>query len=302
MKKVDIAVIGGGPAGLAATAYALHAQLDVLLCAPELGGKVGYEFALRGQPPVDTVWGADLVQRFMNDVRSHLGHYTSDTITKVALADDGSFRLARQAGGQDILARTVIVATGAEPQRLYVPGEADYMGRGVSFSAVSHAPLCRDRVVAVVGGGQRARSAALELAHIAKEVFWLPTYTRDAPDKVKDAITHLPNVAVFNGWEVERILGDDFVTGLVLSGGNRAAREVAVDAVFVELGLVRNANLVRAVSSTSTRRRATSASTSGAQPVAPVSMPQATSLTPMPSRCPLPLARASKRPSVPGTT
>ena len=154
----DVAILGGGPTGLAAAAYTLYARLRVALVSPDLGGKVSYPFVLRGEPAVDTVWGAgfvhELEQRVIRDLHEHI----QDSASRVEAANDGSFQV-EFSEGTTIGARAVVVATGARPQRLFVEGEMEYWGRGLSFSAVSHAPLFGNRTVAVVGGGDRALRA-----------------------------------------------------------------------------------------------------------------------------------------------
>src|SRR5690606_39594063 len=98
--------------------------------------------------------------------------HIQDQVTQVMRLPDDHFQLAI-ADGSQIRARAVIVATGAAAQRLYVAGEKEYTGRGVSFSAVSHAPFFKDRMVAVVGGSQLTLIAALELSQIARHVHLL---------------------------------------------------------------------------------------------------------------------------------
>jgi thioredoxin reductase len=241
----DVAILGGGPAGLAAAAYTLHAQLRVALVSPDLGGKVSYPFVLRGAPAVDTVWGAGFVHELEQLVSRELQHHIQDSAGRVEAAHDGTFRIGLNSGDA-IEAKAVVVATGARPQRLFVAGEMEYWGRGLSFSAVSHAPLFGGRSVAVVGGGDRAIRAVRLLTPFVEHLFYVAARPQHISDPaVADRVLAHPKVSVFQGWEVQQISGDDFVTGIDLVGVNGEVRALAVEGVFVQFGLLPNNSAIR---------------------------------------------------------
>ena len=243
MTVYDVAIIGGGPSGLAAATYTTGFQMNTVLVAPSLGGKVGYDFTLRGHPRANPVWGLSTVLEFEEQVQQQSITHTADEVAQVTQAPGGNFQLALASGNQ-LQARTVIVATGAKPQRLYVPGEQEYWGKGLSFSAISHAGLFRDRTVAVVGNTKRTQTAILKLATIAKQIYWLSTTTHEATHAFLRQLENHPHVTSLFGWEVQRVLGDSYVTGLEIAAGY-TTREVAVDGIFVELGLIPNIEFVR---------------------------------------------------------
>jgi thioredoxin reductase len=147
--------------------------------------------------------------------------------------------------GQSLTTASAILCTGVQPQRLYVAGEKEFIGRGVSYSATSHARFFRNRNVAVVGG-ERALEAVLKLAAIAKRVYYILAKQSELVDspRVQKAL-HDPKIVIFRDWEVQAIRGDQFVTDLDLVGINGETRALAVEGVFIELGFVPNNELVR---------------------------------------------------------
>jgi thioredoxin reductase len=242
--EYDVAIVGGGPAGLAAACYALQAQLRVALVTPTLGGKVSYSFQLRGLPAVESVRGIELVQQFAAYVEAKVTTTIPQKAKHVTRCRDGGFQLTLE-NSELLSARSLILCTGAQPQRLYIAGEHDFMGRGVSFSAISHAQFFRKRNVAVIGG-DRALDAAVKLAAIAKRVYYILAHERELDDSpLSETAQRNPKILIFRDWEVQQILGDQFVTGLGLVAVNGETRSIPVEGVFVELGLLPNNELVQ---------------------------------------------------------
>jgi thioredoxin reductase len=242
--EYDIAVIGGGPAGLAAASYGLQAQLRVALIAPSLGGRVSSPFQLRGLPAVESVRGAELVQQFAAYVEAKITTMVPLGADYLTADRHGDFQVTLE-NGELLSAASVILCTGAKAKRLHVPGEDEFVGRGVSFSATSHAQFFRNRNVAVVGG-ERALNDALKVAAIAKHVSYIVGPDAHSQSlRLLEAASHDPKISIYPNWKVQEIVGDHFVTGVVLAAGQGETRRLAVDGIFVELGLLPNNDLAR---------------------------------------------------------
>jgi NADH-dependent peroxiredoxin subunit F len=236
----DLLVVGGGPGGIAAAAYGLHLGLDTLLISPDLGGRVNQIFAINGTHYAHTVYGADLVRTFASKV-TYQAHRTT-IVTAIEKIPTG-FRLTLE-NGEVRESRALVLATGAKPRLLYVPGEERLWARGLSYSAISHAPLFANLTVAVIGNDRRAQVAALELSLVANRVFFITPQPQFLDPALMERINERGNTSLFQGWEVIAIEGDDYVTGISLQNIQRHTREIPLNGVVVELGLLPNSEWV----------------------------------------------------------
>jgi len=257
----DLIILGGGPAGLTAAIYALRRRLNVLLISRDLGGKTNYRLQLPNISHHLIINGEETVSRFANEIEYLEFARVLDVADRVEALEHNGVAAGYKVhvrDGQEFTTRALIVATGANARRLNVPGEAEYLGRGVVYSAVSYASLFVDGVVAVVGDGPLALRSVAELAGIARHVT-LVAHTADGLDSALGRrLVGLPNVTLLTGYQVEAVVGDTYARGVTVThvagqngnGHNRAAhaegghREIAADAIFVELGLVPNTDLL----------------------------------------------------------
>jgi thioredoxin reductase len=238
----DLIIIGGGPAGLTAAIYALRKRLNVLLITKDLGGKTNFRLQL---PDLDhhlVINGEEVVNHFVNEIEYLDFAREMDKVEKIERTPDGYAVSVK--GGKEYRTRALIVATGAQGRRLNVPGERDYMMRGLCYSAVSYAPLFIDRETTVIGDSGLALRAAAELAQIAKHVTLVAPTHGDLDSALGRRLQAMPNVLLYEGYQVDRVLGDEYARTLVISRAGRT-HEVKSDAFFVELGLVANTDMVQ---------------------------------------------------------
>jgi thioredoxin reductase len=230
----DLIVLGGGPAGLTATSYALRKRLNVLLITKDLGGKTNYRLQLPFVEKHLVINGEETVNRFVNEVEYLDFARQFDKAEKVEKMD-GGFRV-KTSQGHEFETRAVIVATGAIGTLMDVPGEKEFMMRGLCYSAVSYAPLFIDREVCVIGDRKLALRSVAELAHIAKRVTMVAPSHGELDSALGRKVLNDPKVEVLEGYRVEAVLGDTHARKLIVRQ-NGSKRELEAEAFFVELAL-----------------------------------------------------------------
>ena len=172
METIDIAVIGGGPAGLTAALYAARARAKTVVFETALpGGQIVTTDWVENYPAFpEGVSGAELSD-LMYRQAEHFGAEFRTFASIESIVPQGLDFVLTDSEGETILAHSVILATGAVPRRLGVPGEAEYTGRGVSWCATCDGALFRGKTVAVIGGGDAAAEEALFLTKFAEKVY-----------------------------------------------------------------------------------------------------------------------------------
>jgi alkyl hydroperoxide reductase subunit F len=244
VKVWDVAVVGGGPAGLSAAMYAARKSLATILITHDLGGQVGITHTITNYPGLPVVTGPDLVrlmfeQAYMYGIERMIG----ERVTGIDV--DGRAKVLTLASGKQIKARTVIVATGANKRRLDIPGESEYMGRGVVYCSTCDGPFYRNATIAIVGGGNSALEAAVEMSGIARKAYVVSRGEWTADSYLVDKARGSQTLQPVRGFEPVEIKGDEVVRELVLrnikSGKQRVLK---VDGVFIEVGLFPNSDFV----------------------------------------------------------
>lgn len=239
----DLIILGGGPAGLTAAAYAIRKRLDVLLISPDLGGKTrGHMYLPDNLERFQVITGEDVVNRFKNQLEYLEFAHKLERVERVQAIEGGYAVVTTEGKRYD--ARAIIVATGSGAVKLNVPGESKYRLHGLAYSAVSYAPLFIDRTAAVVGEGELGVRSALELAQIARRVYFIIPSPAVLDSALGKKLQAAGNVTVLDGHTVKEIKGDErYARGIVVSKDGEDA-ELAVDVTFVELDLLPHSECV----------------------------------------------------------
>ncbi|MBN1954440.1 MAG: NAD(P)/FAD-dependent oxidoreductase [Anaerolineae bacterium] len=238
----DMTVIGGGPAGITAAVIALNSRMETLIIAERWGGQTTYGMELEDTEGREVITGETLLDSFRRqlDYLDFARHF--DTVTRV-VPEEGHF-VIHTADDDRFEALTLVIATGAKPQRLNVPGETLLAGRGLSYSAASHAGLFLGKDVAVVGNGRRAQWATASLARKAHRVYLLAPEPL-VPTPLAQKLNKMDTVEVLEGATVQQVVGAKFVEGVVAAMPDGQSREIPVKGVFVKLTRTPNSALVR---------------------------------------------------------
>lgn len=238
----DLVIIGGGPAGLTAAIYAIRKRLNVLLISKDLGGKTNFHLKLPDQESYLVIKGVDVVDKFRRELEYLDFAHRMDAV-KTVTRQDNHF-VVHLAEGEELLAKAVIVATGAKQQLLDVPGEREYLSRGLCYSAVSYAPLFIEKKAVVIGNGELALRSTAELATVAESVHLVgPTGTvLESPlgQKLKEA----PNVTILEGYQVTKVLGNGYAERIVVEDPSGVESDIPADGTFVEKALLPNSAMV----------------------------------------------------------
>lgn len=239
----DLIIIGGGPAGLTATAYAIRKRLNCLLISPDLGGKAMARMLVEGADTYQVIDGAEQIRRFRNEIEYLEFARILEKATR--LEQVGQHFAVTTASGRTLEARAVILATGADAVRLQVPGADRYFLRGVAYSTVSYAPLYIDKIVALVGAGSMALRGVAELAQIVKELFWIAPTHGELDTPLGRRLRAADHVTLLENWTPVAVEGDQFARQLMVRSLAGEQRSLEVSAVFVELGLKPHSELVQ---------------------------------------------------------
>ncbi|AOY58310.1 MULTISPECIES: thioredoxin-disulfide reductase [Desulfococcus] len=241
----DLVIIGGGPAGLTAGLYGARARLRTLLLEGHLpGGQVLITDWVENYPGYpDGITGVDLV-RGMTEQAQRFG-MAMETLKVDAVVQDGSLKIV-SGEGREIRTHAVIIATGASPRKLGVPGEDQFFGKGISSCATCDGPFYKDRVVAAVGGGDTAVQESVFLTRFAGKVYLIHRRDRLRAEKI------LQERALAN--EKIEVLWDTVVTGVsglthvenihIRNLKTGEARTLRADAFFVWIGIRPNADFI----------------------------------------------------------
>lgn len=243
--EYDVAVVGAGPAGAAASIYAARKGLKTALVAESVGGQVSETRGIENLISVPYIEGPELA----GQLRTHMDAYAIDLFEHRRLQEmvAGEKKTLLLNSGERLHARSVIVATGAKWKELGIPGEKEYIGRGVAFCPHCDGPFYKGRDVAVIGGGNSGIEAAIDLAGIVGSVTVLEFAPSLNADRVLvEKVNALPNVTVITNAATTEITGDgDAVTGLRYTDrASGETRQIDVPGVFVQIGLLPNSGPV----------------------------------------------------------
>lgn len=243
-EALDLVIVGAGPAGIAAAIYASRAKLSfVILEKSFTGGQIVNTYEIENYPGIKATSGFELSTMFREHAEDLDVEFLSEEVSEIIT--EGPIKKV-VTNSQTYEAKTVILATGASWKKLGAPGEDKFSGMGVSYCATCDGAFYREKVTAVVGGGDVAVEDAIYLSRLCKKVYLI--HRRDELRAVKVLQEHLfkiDNIEILWDTEVKEIAGDQFVEHLSVVNNKSGQEQVLdVNGVFVAVGSDPNSELV----------------------------------------------------------
>jgi len=241
----DVIIIGAGPGGLAAAIYAQRAELSSLVIerAPVAGGQIINTYEVDNYPGIPGVSGYALAEKMQEHCRRLEVAFKEAEVQEIA--DEGAVKKIVLEGGEILETKTVIAATGAVNKTLGVPGEEELAGMGVSYCATCDGAFFKNKVTAVVGGGDVAVEDAIFLARLCKKVYLI--HRRDsfrAAKTLVSALAKYENVELVLDSVVDEIRGEDMVEAVTVHNVKSGeAKTLEVNGVFLAVGTKPNSEL-----------------------------------------------------------
>ena len=232
----DLIIIGGGPAGLTAAIYAIRKRLNILLLSKDLGGKTNYHLSVPWIEDYHVIRGQEVVAKFRTELEYLDFAHQLEVVEKVEKKDNHFIVITK--GGAILESKAVILATGTRQVLMDVPGEKEFMMKGLCYTALSYAPLFIDKSVMVIGDADLALRSAGELATVAKEVTMVCTDDKNMDTPLGHKLQQAQNVKIVKGCEIVEVQGDEYARKLVLKDKSGRIHEYSADGIFVEKALM----------------------------------------------------------------
>lgn len=232
----DIAIIGGGPAGLTAALYARRANKSVVVLEKgSFGGQITYSPKVENIPGFLSLSGNEFAEKLVEQVLEQ----GADVECAEVLSISGNEIKTIHTDDGDYQAKAVIIATGAKHRMLGLPREEEFVGEGISFCAVCDGAFYSGKTVAVIGGGNSALQEALLLSDLAEKVYLVQNLDYlTGEDKLQEQLKAKENVEIILGNVVDSLIGDTELSGINVKNAGGEIRELTIDGMFVAIGLV----------------------------------------------------------------
>ncbi len=231
----DLVIIGMGPAAITAGIYGARKKLEILVLAESSSWQINSAPIVENYPGFKSISGSELFKKIKEHIDSYGVETKEEKVEKIELSKENIFKL--KTANSEYAAKTVIVASGKLPKTLDVPGEKEFIGRGISHCATCDGPLFSGKDIAVVGGGNAGMETALELLNYANKIYILEITDRFWGDETnQEKLKESGKAEFILNAETKEIKGEKFVKALAYQDKKTGEiREIKVDGVFVEI-------------------------------------------------------------------
>lgn len=237
IKKLDLIIIGGGPAGLTAAMYAARARLDALLLENEIvGGQVRNSYTIENYPGFKSVDGGELADIFQQQAEALGANIDEfDSIQKIDISNDKKIIETEKYIYEP---KAIIIATGASPKRLPIPQEGKFSGRGIHYCAICDGAMYQGKKIAVVGGGNSALEESIFLTRFAEKVYLIRRYDYFKGEQALiDEVFKHPKIEVLLNEDLAEAKGKEFLESVTIKNTKtQEFSDLEVSAVFGCIG------------------------------------------------------------------
>ncbi|UCG55086.1 MAG: FAD-dependent oxidoreductase [Dehalococcoidia bacterium] len=240
----DMIIIGAGPAGLSASVYAARKQLKTLLISVDIGGQINNTLAVENYLGYQFIEGSEMIDKFNTQLEKYAIEQEIGSKVSQIRKIEGGFQIITD-NINTYRSKAVVFATGKKPKKLNIPGETKFTGRGVSYCAICDGPVFSKKRVAVVGGGNSALEAVLDLVNIAKHVDMISLTQLTGDQLLINKLKGIKNLDIYLEHRTQRIEGTVFVTSMMIEDiKNKEVKQLSVNGIFIEIGMVSNSELL----------------------------------------------------------
>ena len=239
----DLIIFGAGPAGMTAGIYAARREMKTLIIGQEIGGQVMWATEIENYPGFKSIQAYELISRMKEQVEG-LGISINNSEVKKIEKKEDYFEVYTEK--EKLEAKTIVIAMGLKPNRLEIPGEKEFNGKGVTYCANCDGPFYRNKVVCVVGGGNSALDAAEVLSKIASQVFLIHRSDKfRCFETLLNEVRKRDNIKILENTTITKIAGTTKVEKISIKNClTSAEEEIALDGVFIEIGRTAHTDLV----------------------------------------------------------
>jgi len=235
----DLIIIGAGPAGMTAAIYAARRKIKFLIISMDIGGQMTWSSEVANYPGTSSQTGIELVNKFQKNLEEYKIKVKQEEILKLSKKSEGCIIKTKQGIYQS---KAVIITTGKKPRKLGVPGEEEFLGKGVNYCATCDAPLYKDKTVSVVGGGNSGLEAASFLSKYAKKVYLLEKGPKLMGEPhLKSQVEGNKKISIITNASVKEISGTQFVEAMKYEELGKE-KTLKLQGVFIEIGLITKAD------------------------------------------------------------
>lgn len=241
-KLYDLIIVGAGPAGITASVYAARKKMSLKILTGDIGGQTIWSGDIENYTGYQFISGVDLAGKFEEHIKQYsIEVNENELVTKIERKGREIHTFTSKG---EYVSKTVIVASGKRSKELNVPGEKEFRNRGLAYCATCDGPLFAGKDVAVVGGGNSALEAALQLTKIAKKIFIINIAEELTGDAImREKLESSPIVTIMNKTRVTAVKGVKFVSGMEIESAGKIDN-LEVQGVFVEIGLEPNTDFI----------------------------------------------------------